>query len=166
VTEDIIGEAAPLAAELEAQGAPADLLKDIRILSALVIVPEIMLIAERTGESMSRATESYFAVTETFRVNRLIVTGERISTSDHYESLALSRSLQQLASARRNIVIAALSEHRKDKKPVTAWIASDRVRINRIGAELVAIGESGDLTLPKISVAAGLLGDLANGSLL
>jgi glutamate dehydrogenase len=166
VTEDIIAETAPLAAELEAEGAPADLLKEIRMLSALVIVPEIMLIAERTGESMSRATESYFAVTETFRVNRLIVAGERISTSDHYESLALSRSLQQLASARRHIVIAALSEHRKDKKPVAAWIAADRVRVNRIGGELVTLGESGELTLPKISVAAGLLGDLASGRLL
>jgi glutamate dehydrogenase len=102
-------------------------------------------------------------VTETFRVNRLIAAGERISTSDHYESLALSRGLQQLASARRDIVTAALTEHRKEKKPVAAWIAADRVRVNRIGAELMTLGESGDLTLPKISVAAGLLGDLAHG---
>jgi glutamate dehydrogenase len=163
VTDDAIAETAPLAAELEAQGAPVELVTEIRMLSALVIVPEIMLIADRTGESMARATESYFAVTETFRVNRLIVSGERIGTSDHYESLALSRSLQQLASARRDIVTAALTEHRKEKKPVEAWIAADRVRVNRIGAELMTLGESGELTLPKISVAAGLLGDLAHG---
>ncbi|SFB54275.1 glutamate dehydrogenase [Rhizobium sp. NFR07] len=163
VTDDVIAETAPLAAELEAQGAPTDLIGEIRMLSALVIVPEIMLIADRTGETMARATESYFAVTETFRVNRLIAAGERIGTSDHYESLALSRGLQQLASARRDIVTAALTEHRKEKKPVAAWIAADRVRVNRIGAELMTLGESGDLTLPKISVAAGLLGDLAHG---
>lgn len=166
VTDDVIAETAPLAAELEAQGAPVSLIGEIRMLSALVIVPEIMLIADRTGESMARATESYFSVTETFRVNRLIVAGERISTSDHYESLALSRSLQQLASARRDIVITALTEHRKDKKPVQAWIAADRLRVNRIGSELMALSESGDLTLPKISVAAGLLGDLAHGRLI
>jgi glutamate dehydrogenase len=163
VTEDVIAETAPLAAELEAQGAPADVIGEIRMLSALVIVPEIMLIADRTGETMARATESYFAVTETFRVNRLITAGERVATSDHYESLALSRGLQQLASARRDIVTAALTEHRKEKKPVAAWIAADRVRVNRIGTELMALGESGELTLPKVSVAAGLLGDLAHG---
>ncbi|KQQ78490.1 NAD-glutamate dehydrogenase [Rhizobium sp. Leaf321] len=162
VTDDIIAETGPLAAELEAEGAPSGLVKEIRLLSALVIVPEIMRIADRTGESMARAIESYFAVTETFRVNRLIVAGERIGTSDHYESLALSRSLQQLASARRDIVIAVLTEHRKDKKPVEAWIAGDRLRVNRIGAELMSLSESGDLTLSKISVAAGLLGDLAH----
>ncbi|AYD03085.1 NAD-glutamate dehydrogenase [Neorhizobium sp. NCHU2750] len=166
VTKDVIAETAPFAAEFEAAGVPTDLLGEIRTLSALVIVPEIMLIAEKTGEGMARAAESYLAVTETFRINRLIGAGERIGTSDHYESLALSRSLQQLASARRAIVIAALSEHRKDKKPVAAWIAADRLRINRIGAELVTLGESGELTLPKISVAAGLLGDLATGRLL
>jgi glutamate dehydrogenase len=165
MTEEVIAETAPLAAELEAQGAPASLIAEIRTLSALVIAPEIMLIADRTGESMARAAESYFGVTKTFRVNRLIVAGERISTSDHYESLALSRGLQQLASARCDIVITALTEHRKDKKPVQAWIAADRVRVNRIGAELMALSDSGDLTLPKISVAAGLLGDLAHGRL-
>lgn len=115
---------------------------------------------------MARAIESYFTVTETFRVNRLIVAGERISTSDHYESLALSRSLQQLASARRDMVIAALTEHGKEKRPVDAWIAGDRLRINRIGAELIALGDAGDLTLAKITVAASLLNDLAHGRVL
>ncbi|WJR68926.1 NAD-glutamate dehydrogenase [Neorhizobium sp. CSC1952] len=156
-------EMAARAAELEVQGVPASLAREITLLSTLVLVPEIMLIADRTGETMARAAESYFAVTETFRVNRLIGAGERIGTSDHYESLALSRSLQQIASARRDIVIAALTSHPKEKKPVEAWHGSDRIRVNRIGTELVTLSESGDLTLPKITVAAGLLGDLAHG---
>ncbi|TWF46596.1 NAD-glutamate dehydrogenase [Neorhizobium alkalisoli] len=163
VTSAGILEAAAQAGEYEAQGVPSKLAQEIAMLSTIVLVPEIMLIADRTGATMARAAESYFAVTETFRVNRLIASGERIATSDHYESLALSRSLQQIASARRAIVIAALSNHAKEKKPVEAWHAEDRVRINRIGAELVALGESGELTLPKITVAAGLLGDLAQG---
>ncbi|WP_117194590.1 NAD-glutamate dehydrogenase [Rhizobium terrae] len=157
-----IVENAAKAAELEAQGVPASLAREVLLLSTVVLVPEIMLIADRTGETMARATESYFAVTETFRVNRLIGVGERITTADHYESLALSRSLQQIASARRDIVIAALTSHQKEKKPVEAWHAGDRVRVNRIGAELVALSESGDLTLAKMTVAAGLLGDLVN----
>ncbi|MFB9953375.1 NAD-glutamate dehydrogenase [Rhizobium puerariae] len=155
-------ETAARATELEAQGVPASLAREITLLSTLVLVPEIMLIADRTGENMARATESYFTVTETFRVDRLIGAGKRISTSDHYESLALSRSLQQMASARRDIVIAALTGHPKEKKPVEAWHGGDRVRVNRIGTELVSLSESGDLTLPKITVAAGLLNDLAH----
>ncbi|MCJ9669153.1 MULTISPECIES: NAD-glutamate dehydrogenase [unclassified Neorhizobium] len=160
--EDFV-ETAARASELEAQGIPASLAREILLLSTLVLVPEIMLIADRTGETMARATESYFTVTETFRINRLIGAGERISTSEHYESLALSRSLQQLASARRDIVIAAMTAHPKEKKPLEAWVGGDRVRVNRIGAELVTLSESGELTLPKITVAAGLLSDLAHG---
>ncbi len=150
------------ASALEEQGVPAALAREILLLPTLALVPEIMLIADRTGETMARASESYFAVTDRFRINRLIVAGERIATSDHYESLALSRSLQQIASARRDIVIAAITAHPKEKKPVEAWHGSDRVRVNRIGTELVSLSESGDLTLPKITVAAGLLGDLAH----
>ncbi len=157
--EDIVARTA----ELEGQGVPASLAQGVALLSTLVLVPEIMLIADRTGENMARATEGYFAASQTFRVNRLLTAGEKISTSDHYESLALSRSLQQIAAARRDIVIAALSGHAQEEKPVEAWVGADRVRVNRIGAELMALSESGDLTLPKITVAAGLLGDLAHG---
>ncbi|AXV16865.1 NAD-glutamate dehydrogenase [Neorhizobium sp. SOG26] len=155
-------ENAARASELEAQGAPAELAREILLLPTLVLVPEIMLIAERTGETLARAADSYFAVTEKLRVDRLISAGERITTSEHYESLALSRSLQQIGSARRDIVIAALSSHPKEKKPVEAWHAADRIRVNRLGAEIVALSDGSDLTLPKITVAAGLLNDLAH----
>ncbi|MCK8781850.1 NAD-glutamate dehydrogenase [Rhizobium sp. NTR19] len=155
-------ENAARASELEAQGAPAELAREILLLPTLVLVPEIMLIAERTGETLARAADSYFAVTEKFRVDRLINAGERITTSEHYESLALSRSLQQIGSARRDIVIAALSSHPKEKKPIEAWHAADRIRVNRLGAEIVALSDGSDLTLPKITVAAGLLNDLAH----
>lgn len=151
------------AAELEAQGIPAQLAAEIALLATLVLTPEIMLIAERTGESLSRAADLYFAVTKTFRVDRLLEVGGRIATSDHYESLALSRSLQQITTARRDIVIAALAAYPKEKKPLGAWVSTDRLRINRIGTELVALSEGSDPTLPKITVAAGLLSDLAHG---
>jgi glutamate dehydrogenase len=84
-------------------------------------------------------------------------------TGDHYESLALARSLDQIAGARRDIVISALSNHPKDKQPVQAWHAEDRIRINRIAEELGGLSESGDPNLARITVAAGLLSDLANG---
>jgi glutamate dehydrogenase len=161
ITAGTILETASQAAELEAQGVPPAVAREILLLPTLVLLPEIMLVADRTGETMARATESYFAVTDTFRINRLIGAGERIATSDHYESLALSRSLLQIASARRDIIIAALTAHPKEKKPLEAWVGNDRMRVNRIGAELMALSEGSDLTLPKITVAAGLLGDLA-----
>jgi glutamate dehydrogenase len=62
---------------------------EIAPLLGFALVPEIMQIAERTGEPLVRAAESYFAVSQTFRVGRLLAAGGRIVTSDHYENLAL-----------------------------------------------------------------------------
>ncbi|MFK0165993.1 NAD-glutamate dehydrogenase [Rhizobium sp. NPDC090279] len=163
IPADFAAEIAAREAEYQAAGLPEKLTSEIATIYALVLVPEIMQIAERTGDTLNRAAESYFTVSQTFRVGRLLLAGSRIVTGDHYESLALARSLDQIAGARRDIVISALSNHPKDKQPVQAWHAEDRIRINRIAEELGGLSESGDPNLARITVAAGLLSDLANG---
>jgi glutamate dehydrogenase len=99
-------------------------------------------------------------VSSTFRVARLLDASQRITPADHYESLALLRSQDQISSSRRRIVISALTEYAKEKDPVQAWYAADRVRVNRIVSELGALSESGDTNLARLTVAAGLLGDI------
>ncbi|WP_267551237.1 NAD-glutamate dehydrogenase [Rhizobium rhizogenes] len=163
IPADFAAEIAAREAEYQAAGLPEKLASEIATIYALVLVPEIMQIAERTGDTLNRAAESYFTVSQTFRVGRLLLAGSRIVTGDHYESLALARSLDQIAGARRDIVISALSNHPKEKQPIQAWHAEDRIRINRIAEELGGLSESGDPNLARITVAAGLLSDLANG---
>jgi glutamate dehydrogenase len=159
--EQAIGEIAAREEEYRQAGLPEKLAADIAGLPTFALVPEIMQIAERTGEGLARAAESYFAVSQTFRIGRLLAAGNRITTSDHYENLALARSIDQIASARRDIVISALSEHGKEKLPVRSWHAQDRVRINRIIEELSGLSDGGDPNLARITVAAGILTDLA-----
>jgi glutamate dehydrogenase len=149
--------------ELISNGIPATLAADVTTLSALVLAPEIMQITDKTGDTFARAITSYFAVSQTFRIDRLMSAGGRVTAGDHYDSLALTRSLDQIATARRDIIVVALTSYPKDKNPAFAWHAQDRIRINRIGAELTSLTESGELSLSKIAVAAGLLTDLARG---
>ncbi|MGV8937660.1 MAG: NAD-glutamate dehydrogenase [Allorhizobium sp.] len=149
------------AAEWSRAGVPEDLAADIARLSTLTLVPEVMQIAQQTGASLARAVEGYIAVTEVFRIGRLLNAAQRVSTADHYDSLALTRCVDQIATARRNIVIAALTHHAAEKQPVHAWHAHDRIRINQLGTELVAISEGSEPSLSRIAVAAGLLTDLA-----
>ncbi|WP_165217077.1 NAD-glutamate dehydrogenase [Affinirhizobium pseudoryzae] len=139
---------------------PEELIEELNILPNLVLVPEIMLISERSGAALARATEVYFSVTDTFRVNRFLEAGERYNAADHYENLAIIRSLQQIAAARRDIVSNALATHGKDRKPLEAWLASDRIRLNRISSELLAMSD-GETTLARMMVAASLFTDLA-----
>lgn len=146
-------------------GVSAELAGELDILPNLVLVPEIMQISERSGAPLARATEVYFHATETFRVNRFLDAGERYSAADHYENLAIIRSLQQIAAARRDIVTNALATHGKDRKPLEAWLASDRLRLNRISSELLALSEGGETTLARMMVAASLFTDLAQSDI-
>jgi glutamate dehydrogenase len=157
----VAGEVAVRQAEYSQAGLPEKLAAEIASLPIFALVPEIMQIAERTGEPLVRAAENYIAVSQTFRIGRLLAAGGRILTSDHYENLALARSIDQIASARRDIVISALSDHGKEKLPVQAWHAQDRIRINRILEELSSLSDGGDPNLARITVAAGILTDLA-----
>ncbi|MDB5523270.1 MAG: NAD-glutamate dehydrogenase [Rhizobium sp.] len=147
--------------DYQAAGVSEKLATEIVGLSSFALVPEIMQIADRTDAPLTRAAEGYFDVSQTFRVERLLAAGNKIVTSDHYESLALARSIDQIAASRRDIVITALANHGKDKRPVEAWHARDQVRINRIVEELSGLSDSGEPNLARITVAAGLLTDLA-----
>ncbi|MDO1584778.1 NAD-glutamate dehydrogenase [Rhizobium oryzicola] len=145
-------------------GVPAELARELELLQRLVLVPEIMQISERSGAPIARATEVYFEVTEAFRVNRFLEARERFGAADHYENLALIRSLQQIVAARRDVVIAALNAHGKERKPLEAWLAGDRLRLNRLSSEILALSEGSEVTLPKMMVAAGLFSDLARNA--
>jgi len=59
------------------------------------------------------------------------------------------------------IKVLALTAHGKERQPVEAWHAKDRLRINRVASELVNLSDSGEIGLARIAVAAGLLTDLA-----
>jgi glutamate dehydrogenase len=147
-----------------AAGVPRDLAHELDLLPQLVLVPEIMLISERSEAPIARATQVYFEATEAFRVNRFLEARDRFGAADHYENLALIRSLQQIVAARRDVVIAALVAHGKERKPLEAWLASDRLRLNRISSEILALSEGSEVTLPKMMVAAGLFSDLVRSS--
>lgn len=151
----------PSADVLEENGVPTELEKELSVLAHLVFTPEIMQITERAGTTLTRAAESYASVSTTFRVTRLLEAGSRIITGDHYESLALSRGQDLIASSRRRIVISALTAYPKEKDPVQAWYAADRVRVNRIASELSSLTDTSELNLARLTVAASLLSDIA-----
>ena len=142
-------------------GAPSALATEVVNLQTMQLLPEILQIAERTGADFATSMRGFFAVSEAFRIGRIVENAGRIQTTDHYDSLALTRSLDRIGQARRQIVCTALTSHGKEAQPVDAWIATDRTRVERIGKELASIVDSGEPSISKLAVAAGLLGDLA-----
>jgi glutamate dehydrogenase len=75
--------------------------------------------------------------------------------------MALERATDALGKARQGISVAALTAHAKEADPVRAWIAAGGERIQRTRERLQALTEGGDVTVSKLSVASGLMTDLA-----
>ena len=54
-----------------------------------------------------------------------------------------------------------LTDKKDERNPVGAWQDGDLSRISRVTDQLTQLTEKGETTLAKITVAAGLLSDLA-----
>jgi glutamate dehydrogenase len=158
---DLSAEIAAMEAEFVASGIPQALAAEVAELQALLIVPEIMQICEATGDPLARASEIYMAVTQRFHIGKLLSAAGRVATADAYEAMALGRAQDQIGAARRAIVTAVLAGHRKDRTPLDAWLMDEPSRVARLSQELASVTESGEPTVAKMTVAAGVLNDLA-----
>jgi glutamate dehydrogenase len=161
VPQEAVMEIEARTAALIEKGVPDALARDISQLFLITLVPEIMQISTVAGTSLAQTAQSYFGVTESLKIGRLLNAAERIMTTDTYEAMALARSTSDIANARRAITIAALNNGKDDRNPVVTWREADADRFNRVIAQLSQMTEKGETTLAKITVAAGLLSDLA-----
>nr|WP_274706908.1 NAD-glutamate dehydrogenase [Allorhizobium sonneratiae] len=161
ISGDEQAEIAADAAAMTGSGVPEDLAASLADLRRLIVTPEIMAIAEGAGASLNRAAEGYDRISSLFRMGRLLSSVGKIPANDHYDTLALFRSLDLILSARRSIVIEALTQHGTSRDPIAAWRSADSIRINRLGSELITLAE-GEPSLSRLTVAASLLTDIAH----
>jgi glutamate dehydrogenase len=150
-------------ARLAEIGVPEALASDLTGLKALVLVPEIALVAEASGDSLDRAADTFTGVTETLRIGRLLSPANPVTAADMYEEQALARSLDDISSARRAIAVQVLTDGKGSKAPLNQWLMAHEATLARITGQLSAITESGDLSLARYVLAASLLNDLAVG---
>lgn len=141
-------------------GVPEELHERLSKLLSLIFAPEVMKIAKDANVALAVAADSYGAATNIFQIEKLLLASNKLMPTDHYEALALSRSQNQIAVARRKIVTSALQQYSGESDPVSAWYAKDRVRVNNILAQLTSINDSGEVNLARLTVAAGLLTDI------
>ncbi len=154
-------KATALKTGLVAAGAPDRLASRLAMTDATELVPDIATVAASTRASLDAAAKAFFAVSDAFRIGRMEEAARGIATVDYYDGLALSRAGDMIDGARRGITVAALTGYGKDADPVAAWLAAGGERIARVRERLQALTEGGDITLSRLSVAAGLIGDLA-----
>ncbi|MCO5155262.1 MAG: NAD-glutamate dehydrogenase [Aquamicrobium sp.] len=146
--------------ELFKAGAPEALARKVSFLWVTESIPDMMRIAAETGGDLVKAARAFFAVSDAFRVARINEAARAISTADYYDGLALARALETIGAARRGIAVAALAGHGEAADPVAAWLEAGGARVARTRERLQALTEGGELTVSRLTVAAGLMADL------
>ena len=93
------------------------------------------------------------------RISDLAAKAGAIATPDYYDRLAVAQALSQLAGAQAAFTRDAIRS--RDAGGPEAWLARQGDRLGRIRAMLEEIAGEGTLTVSRLLVAAGQLGDLA-----
>ncbi|MEO3387274.1 NAD-glutamate dehydrogenase [Mesorhizobium sp. CAU 1741] len=142
-------------------GAPEALAERVAFLSISELIPDIAQVAQEAKAGLLEAARAFFAVTEAFRIGRISDAARSISPTDYYDGLALSRATETVSAARRGMATSALVSHGKETDPVAAWLEAGGERVSRTRDRLQALTEGGDLTVSRLTVAAGLMADLS-----
>jgi glutamate dehydrogenase len=139
--------------DLAANGVPADLARRVAGLADLAAASDIVLVAELSARPVADVAATHFAVAERFRIGTLRAAAEKVRTEDYYDRLALDRALTAIDAAHRRLTVDITATG----QPASTWATHDLVRIEAGLATLIAEPP----TLSRLTVAAGLLSDLA-----
>lgn len=137
-------------------GVTEDLADRLARLTLLTLVPDIELAAGAANSGLVTTAKVFFAVTQKFRIGRIVQAARDAEAVDPYDALALDRALQQLHRARRRITVDALAAG-----GMQSWSAEREDAVERARINLKAITDSGQTTVSRLTVAAGNLADLA-----
>jgi glutamate dehydrogenase len=137
---------------------PADLAADVAALDIVGLAPPITEIAEETRMPVADAARTYLAVGEHLRISDLAAKAGAIPTPDYYDRLAVAQALSQLATAQAAFTRDAIRS--RDADGAEAWLARQGDRLGRVKVMLEGIAGEGTLTVSRLVVAAGQLGDL------
>jgi len=141
-------------AELTGQGVPEAVAQRIAELAVLGYASDIVLVSERSGVSVAEGAAAFFGVFGAFVLWPVIEQGRDIMLSDRFDRMALDRALANLMRAQRDLTADVL----KSTGGLAAWTAQPGIART---AAAVAELTQGELTVSRLSVAAGLLADLA-----
>ncbi|MBJ3785244.1 NAD-glutamate dehydrogenase [Devosia sediminis] len=148
-------EVAERAGALTAHGVPAELAQRIGELPFLSHASDIVLVSERAGVDVIDAARAFFGVAGLFDLFRIIEQGRAIVLGDRFDRMALDRALANLMRALRDLTADVLAAG-----SVEDFVLGRSVAVAR-AVDAVKDLTEGAITVSRLSVAAGLLADLA-----
>jgi glutamate dehydrogenase len=146
------------AARLAVGGVPANVAADVANLGVLGLAPAMTDIAEATGTPVPDVARLYLGIGEQLHLADIAAKADAIATPDYYDSLAVAQARAQLEAAQANLTRDAIRQSVAD---AADWLAGQGERIARVRPMLEEIAGEPTLTVSRLLVAAGQLGDVA-----
>jgi len=146
---------------LTEQGVPEALARRIGELPVIGHASDIVLVSERGEVDVAGGAAAYFGVAELFDLFRIVGDGRAMVLGDRFDRMALDRALANLTRSARDLTADVLaSGDGPVAERLARWQAGHAAGIART---VRAVGEltRGAVTVSRLSVAAGLLADLA-----
>ncbi|MEF2074103.1 NAD-glutamate dehydrogenase [Consotaella aegiceratis] len=141
-------------------GVPESCANEIALLPLIALIPDLGAISRETSTPLDRTVRAYFELTQIFEIGRMEAALWSLSPTDYFEKLALERAGTQIARARKVLTTAALRRGAGDPYPVATWLSERAEPVNRISRQIASL-VAGDISVARLTVAAGLLSDLA-----
>jgi len=150
------------AASLREAGVPEPLANRVSRLDIAALIPDIAFAAQQAGSNIRNAARAFFAVGESFRISRMEQAAGELQPVDYYDGLALARAVEQIGQSRRGIVVAALKAASGGGDAVEHWIEAGGSRVETARERLRYLTEGNETSVSRLSVAAGVMADLAS----
>ncbi|WEJ32297.1 NAD-glutamate dehydrogenase [Devosia sp. SD17-2] len=152
---DVAEAIAARARGMVGHGVPEDLALRIAELPVIGNGSDIVLVAERAGVAVETAAKAYFGVAGLFDIFGMAEAGRGMVLADRYERMALDRALANLNRAQRDLTSDVLAAG-----GLETWRGAHEAAIARTMSAVTELTE-GSASVSRLSVAAGLLADLA-----
>ena len=140
---------------------PEGLAARLAMLPTLASAANVVLIADRSGQSIAEATKAYFAISDRFGFGRIDQMTAEVATGDYYEGLALQKARDSLETAHRDLAQRVIANG--NGADVAAWEESAGERITATAEQVEKIFSDRRPSMAKVTVAASLLSELARG---
>jgi glutamate dehydrogenase len=145
-------------------GIPQAMARRIAELGALGHATDVVMVADRAKAPVAQAAAAFFGVLDMFGLPEAVRAAEEMVLADPLERMALDRVLANLMRAQRDLTADVLAAGRGDiDARLAAWRAVRTDAVARV-AENIAELTGGAMSVSRLTVAAGLLSDLARSS--
>ena len=150
-----------MAQSLRSKGVPDATAQRIAELPVVSFASDIVLVSERAGVPLADGAVAFFGVFTTFNLWPVLAQSRALLLSDRFDRMALDRALANLMRAQRDLTADVLkAEGLSVQAQLIDWQERRKAGIARTAAAVAELTQ-GSLTVSRLTVAAGLMADLA-----